>query len=415
MVLEKRHLVLFFYAVVMASLILSPFVLSVGMISLAVLSLIRFRIGRGLFELDIDREAIGRMLRLLRYPPFAACTLFFFVLLLPPWPMEDYGYWLGRLRMKLPFIGLPLVFLGHSGLSKRELNGLLYLLLGLLLITAIWIAGYYALNYEAVQVLLKQGQPMPTPRNHIRYSLMLALGILGGAYLYQQAYRWRYAWERHLILVLTLLLFVFLHLLSVRSGLLALYFAMGVLLLRYIALARRYLVGGALLLALFSAPVLAYKLVPSFKAKIDYMQWSMERFEEGQGGDYADPGRIISLQIGWELFRESPWLGVGIGQLEQRVNKRFAESFPTYPKALKPHNQFLFVMASSGLIGLAIFLFAFGYPLFYQRNYRHLPFLGFYCVIFTAFCIEHTIENSIGAGIYVFFLLLLLNHLHRPD
>ncbi|MCB0586509.1 MAG: O-antigen ligase family protein [Phaeodactylibacter sp.] len=407
--LEKQHLVLFFYAVTIAALVLSPFLLSVGMISLAVLSLIRFRVGLRVFWVDIDAEAIRRMLRIFRYPPFAAVTLFFFVALIGFWQVEDFGYWLARLRIKVPFLTLPLVFLGHPRLEERHFHGLLYFLLLLLAVTAVGVGINYWINYEDIQLLLKQGQPMPTPRNHIRYSLMLALGVVSGGYLYSRGYYRRYAWERGFILGIALFLFLFIHLLSVRSGILALYAALFLLSVRYLLMSRRYGLGLGALAALIAMPLLAYQYVPSFRAKVDYMRWGLIKFREGEGAAYADTGRIVSLKVGWELYRQHPLFGVGAGNLQREVDKVFERSYPQLPEPLVPHNQFLFVLAGSGAAGLMLFLFALFHPFFYHHNYRHPFLLGFYGIVLTAFMIEHTIENSMGVGFFAFFLLLFLN------
>ena len=408
-VLEKQHLVLFFYAVTIAALVLSPFLLSVGMFALAVLSLIRFRVGARVFWVAIDVEAIRRMLRIFQYPPFAAVALLFFIVLLSFWQVEDYGYWLGRLRIKVPFLALPLVFLGHPRLEERQWQGLLYFLLFLLLATAIGVGLNYWINYEEIQQMLKQGQPMPTPRNHIRYSLMLALGVVSGGYLYSTGYYWRYVQERYFILGATLFLFLFIHLLSVRSGILALYVALFLLSVRYILVSRRYGLGMGILIALIAMPVAAYQYVPSFRAKVDYMRWGLIKFQEGEGASYADTGRIVSLKVGWELAKQHPLFGVGAGNLQQEVEKVFERSYPQLPEPLVPHNQFLFVLAGTGIVGLLLFLLGLFYPLFYHGNYRHPFLLGFYGIVLTAFLIEHTIENSMGVGFFLVFLLLYLN------
>jgi len=414
-ILEKQHLVLFFYAVAVAALVLSPFLLSVGMIALAVLSLIRFQVGARVFKVAIDLEAVRRMLRILQCSPFAAVTLFFFVVLLSFWQTEDYGYWLARLRIKVPFLALPLVFLGHPRLEKRQWQGLLYFLVILLLITAVGVGINYWINYEEIQLMLKQGQPMPTPRNHIRYSLLLALGVVSGGYLYSKGYFWRYAGERHFILGATIFLFLFIHLLSVRSGILALYAALFLLSVRYILVSRRYWLGLGMLAALLAMPAIAYQVVPSFRAKVSYMRWGLLKFQEGEGAAYADTGRIVSLKVGWELAKRHPVFGVGAGNLQQEADKVFEQHYPQLPEPLVPHNQFLFVLAGTGAVGLLLFLFALFYPLFYQRNYRHPFLLGFYGIVLTAFMIEHTIENSMGVGFFLVFLLLFLKVYERPE
>ena len=91
-----------------------------------------------------------------------------------------------------------------------------------------------------------------------------------------------------------------------------------------------------------------------------------------------------------------------------------------------PHNQFISVYAGTGLIGLAIFLFALSYPLYWvllqvRGSPQHNPgldpsgtslgnalFLGFHIIILASFMVENTIENSMGVGIYAFYLLLWL-------
>lgn len=411
--LEKHHLVLFFYAVTIAALVLSPFLLSVGMISLAVLSLIRFRVGARVFEVSIDKEAIRRMLRIARFRPFAVLALFFFIVLLSFWQTEDYSYWLARLRIKAPFLALPLVFLGHPRLEERQWQGLLYFLLVLLLITAFGVGINYWIHYEEIQLMLKQGQPMPTPRNHIRYSLLLAVGVVSGGYLFSKGFYWRYAWERYFILGAAIFLFFFIHLLSVRSGILALYIALFLLAVRYIFTSRRYWLGLGVLLALLAMPMLAYQLAPSFQAKLSYMRWGLLKYQEGEGAPYADTGRIVSLKVGWELSRRHPLFGAGAGNLRQEVEKIYERSYPQLPEAVMPHNQFLFVLAGTGLVGLSLFLFALFYPLFYHRNYQHPFLLGFYGIILASFMLEHMIENSTGVGLFLVFLLLFLNVYER--
>jgi len=74
---------------------------------------------------------------------------------------------------------------------------------------------------------------------------------------------------------------------------------------------------------------------------------------------------------------------------------------------LMPHNQFLFVLAGVGILGLSLFLLALLIPLFYRSAYRHPFFLGFYLIFLCAFMVEHTIENAVGVGSFLLFLLLI--------
>lgn len=360
-----------------------------------------------------DREGIGRMLRIYRYPAFFAVTLFFFVVFLSFWQTTDFGYWLERLRIKVPFLVFPLIFLAFPRFSERQVDGLFYALLFLLTLTSIGVGVYYLLHAEAIDALMLQGRPMPTPRNHIRYSLLMAMGVIGGIWLYRKQFYWRYPVERKLIGLMTVFLFVFIHFLAVRSGLLTLYIALAVLLVRHIFWSRHYKSALVMLLVLFVLPVGAYFAFPPLQSKVAYMRYDLLMYKANEGALYADSGRIVSLKAGWDIWRQYPVFGVGAGNLGREVNREFRTKYPEFKQTLMPHNQFLFVAAGTGLAGLGLFCVALFYPLFYRKNYRNDLMLAFYTISLTAFMIEHSIENSLGVGFFVFFLTLFLNHLNR--
>ncbi|MCB0636152.1 MAG: O-antigen ligase family protein, partial [Lewinella sp.] len=351
--------------------------------------------------------------RLLRqYPAFGVLTFFFFIALLRAYPVEDFTYLVSRLRIKVPFLLLPIAFLYLPRFTAEDIRRLLYFLLAILTLTSLGILINYLLDFEAINELLRQGHHIPTPRNHIRYSLFTAWAVIGGIYLwYHRFYVWRPG-ERWLIGGMTIFLFLFLHLLSVKSGLLVLYLCLGLGLLQYAWRRRAYMValigiGGLVLL-----PMLAYRMVPSFQSKIDYFIHDLTQWQKGEGAHYSDSGRLASLDAGWTIAREHWLWGVGTANMRPQVRAFYTEHYPDYPDPFMPQNQFLFAWASAGLLGLFGSLFAFFFPLLYRRNYRHALFLNFYLAIFVIIMIEHALENAVGVAHYLFFLLVFLSHLN---
>lgn len=410
---EKQHLIFFFCCVLMASIIYSPFLLSVSMFALAVLCLIKFRIGKNHFSLGFDIAGILRMFHIYRYPSFWVITLLFFIVLMSFWQTYDHSYWWTRLRIRVPFLVFPLMFLALPRFSERQIDSLFYCLLLILTLTGLGIMVNYFLHMEEINLLLKKGQPMPTPRNHIRLSLLMAMGIVAGAYLYQKRYIWRYSFERKLIALCTVFLFFCIHLLSVRSGLLTLYAVIVVMVGRYVYLSRNLKHAMIIFLGFVIAPIIAFYTLPSFRAKLDYMKYDYFMYKHQRGALYADSGRITSLKVGWDILKRYPVFGVGAGNLRAEVAEVFAKDYPKFKEPHMPHNQFLFVAAGTGIVGLLLFMFGFFFPLFYKQNYQYPLLLAFYTIAFMAMMIEHGIENSIGAGFVAFFLLLFVNHLNR--
>lgn len=244
------------------------------------------------------------------------------------------------------------------------------------------------------------------PCNHIRYSLLQTMGVAGGLYLLEKRFTIRFRWESYLLAALVLWLVIAQHLIAVRSGLVVLYALLAFSTARYLWRTRRWLTGAVLLAALASAPVLAYQLAPSFRNKVGYMRYDLDMYLKGQDkGVLSDASRLISWKIGWDLFRRSPWTGVGPGNLKTEVDAIYAAEYPHIKKRLMPHNQFLSVMAGSGAIGLALFLSAFLIPLFYRRHYLHFPFLALHIAAFLSFMVEATLENAMGVAFFLFFRL----------
>jgi len=346
---------------------------------------------------------------------FAAVGLHFLIVLAGLfYPLEEPAYLLERLRIKTPFLGLPLVFWLLPAFPKRHYLLIWKFLLLLLGITSLGITVNYLLHFEEINLMIRQGQPMPMPCNHIRYSLLQAMGIAGGLYLLEERFAKRGIFQNRLPLFLAAALvawlFVAQHLIAVRSGLAVTYAVLFAAVIRYLLARRKYFAGGLVLLALTLAPILAYQLVPSVRTRIGYMRYDFDLYRKGVAvGTLSDASRWVSWKIGWEIFRESPWTGVGPGNLRKEVEARYAEQFPDFEKRLMPHNQFLHTAAGSGIMGLLLLLTAFFLPLCYQKNWAHFPLFALHLIAFLSFMVEATLENAMGVAFYLFFLLLGLN------
>jgi O-antigen ligase len=408
-----RHAVLFFCVVLMVGLVYSPFLLSVAMFSLAGLCFFSFEIGKGEARFRWNTNFWRSLGQYPRHLVFLVPSLLFFMVLFSYFQAEDMGYWWERMRIKVPFLAIGMLFMVLPRMTARELDGLFLFLVFMMTVTSIGVGINYLLNYQEIIALMKEGQPIPTPRNHIRFSITLAFSILAGIILIRKHFSLRYSWERKVLIGATAFLFLMIHFLSVRTGMLVLYAGLFALTLQIVIENRKWWLLLAVTMGLSALPVIGYYAIPSFQTKINYMRWDWMQFQEGKGAEYADSGRLSSLIVGWELWKQHPVLGVGMGNLRNAVEKEYTERFPAFEQPHMPHNQFLFIAAGSGGIGLAAFIFGFFYPLFYKQNYRHPYLLAFYAIITTAFMLEHTVENSIGVGFVCFFLFLMLNVFNR--
>lgn len=411
--IQRQQLALFFCALLMVALVYSPFLLSVSMIGLVFINVFNLEFEPKV-SFGLNPKLKQQFQIFFKHKGFLVITLFFFIVLVSGLWSEDLDYWLERLRLKVPFLTMPFAFVSLAPFSKRQYWGLFYFLLVLLTVTSIGIGVNYLLHFDAINESMLRGHPIPTPRNHIRFSLLLTLGIVGAYFLIKEKFYWRQTWEQYLIKGMTLFLFIFIHILSVRSGLFVLYVSIVFLAGHYIYETRQYLAGLSLMAMVLALPILAYHVVPSFKNKIDYMVWDMKMYQAGTGEIYSDAARLTSLEIGLRIGHAHPILGIGAGDLRQAVKDIYHEEYPDTKKQIMPHNQFVSVYAGTGLVGLALFVWAFFYPLFYKKAYQEPFFLVFHLIVLLSFMVENTIENSMGIGFYVFFLCLGMNR-KKPD
>jgi hypothetical protein len=403
----------FFCYLLLAAAIYSAFLLSVSMIALVVLSIVKLEVREGKIALPLNISGWKRALNIIAIPSFAVLSLFFLLAVFRFYPIGDSSYLLTRLRIKVPFLVLPFVFLALPRFSKQDMQRFFYFFLIMITATSLGVIINYLLDYEHYNELIKQGQHIPSPRDHIRYSLFAALSVIGGIYLYTQKFVLRHQWEHQLILGLTVFVFLFIHFFSVKSGLVVLYGSLFFGLAQYMVHHQKYLVSIIGLAILLSIPVFAYQMLPTFRGKVQYFSYDMFMYERGEGANHSDSGRLASLDAGWEITKKNWLWGVGTANIRAEVDQFFQEKYPDYPEVLMPQNQFLFSWAATGIFGVLLTAFAFFYPVFYRKNYQHWFFLNFTFSIFIIIMIEHAFENSVGVAHYLFFQLLFLSVINR--
>ena len=249
---------------------------------------------------------------------------------------------------------------------------------------------------------------MPFLKEHITFSVMAALACLIGVELWRESFFIKYKWETNLIAVLSLFLFISLHIIAVRTGLIALYLC---LILRggiFVFQSRRYVVGMVGILVLALIPYLSYQFLPSFQHRVHYAIWDMEQYEIGDPSAKSDSERLVSLNMGSQIFLENKIIGVGFGDIEQEMNRRYKQNFPQLEPKL-PHNQWVLTAMGLGIVGLVVSLIAFVIPLLERQRYKDFIFISLHILIFVYCMTDIPFEGTFSLSFYVFFVCVFLN------
>ena len=334
----------------------------------------------------------------------------FVIVLLSGTYSEDFIYWAERLRIRLPFLVLPIAFANLPRFTKRYFYSIFYFLQLIMVVSLSVMFIKYALDFENINTQIEHGKSMPTPMNHIRYSLLLAISILSGVVLYSNHFVWKYAWERKVLFAALLFQAIGIHVLSVRSGLAVLYAASAALIFLNVLQTKRYLLGVLYIVGLLALPLVAYFALPSFKAKVDYAFYDRQMRAEGRVKDFSDSERIASLEVGMIVAKQNIWFGVGAGDVWHDIKAIYARDYAWETEPKIPHNQFLMIAAGTGLLGLLLFVWSFFYPLWYKRFYKEPIFLLHSICLLLSYFVEPTIEIAVGTSIYMFFASICVHY-----
>lgn len=129
----------------------------------------------------------------------------------------------------------------------------------------------------------------------------------------------------------------------------------------------------------------------------------------------SNVGRVWVWRSAKKMIRDHPITGVGIDRFREKYQKEYRYKQETQ-KLQHAHNNYLQVIAESGIIGLAGFLYFIGYYLYSSlRNYRKHknPYdILVFTIIFGYIClfglIDYTLGISTGMRIMWFLLAVLL-------
>ena len=314
---------------------------------------------------------------------------------------------------KLPFLVVPLAFSHVKSISKKQFHFLLAFFVATIFISALFVFFNYIQNYETLNISIKKGQAIWVPFNHIRYSVMLVFAFCAACFL-AFSYKNKQLFYFIASVFIAAFLFGLIHLLSVRSGIIALYLSLFIALGFYIYSTKKYylvFVGLTLIIAL---PMLAYQFIPSFKNKIAYTKYDWEQFQTKNIGSNSDSRRLISYQAGFSLVKQNMPLGLGTGSLQDFMNLYYAEHYPNMlaQDRIAPHNQFLFTLLDCGVLGFLALLLALFYPVFSLKNKsKHLLYILFWIIAFTPLIYDISLERQLGITYFVLFSSLFLKRI----
>lgn len=338
---------------------------------------------------------------------FVGLTFIFFYLFIGFIDSENNTYLFQRLQIKLPFLILPFAA-ASINLSTRKFYTILQFFILITGIVALYTFINYLYFYDEINAAYLHAKVMPTPINHVRFSILAAIACYSSYYLVKNHFCTSKLIQ-YFITGMGAFLFLFIHLYSVRSGIISLYAIVVAEILIQIIKNKKYKAGGIGIISFLLMAVIIYNLSPSLKNKFENTKRDLLVYKHNGYANYNSlTTRLISYENAFEIFNKNKLMGCGLGNIENENRKLFKTKHPEIDIPIIPHNEFLYYLAGSGFIGLLIFVFCFFYPLFYKKNYRNEFLLMIYITLLLSFMTEPMIETQLGVACTLVFIILPL-------
>lgn len=273
----------------------------------------------------------------------------------------------------------------------------------------------YLSNKSLFDQLILESKPLPIEFGygiyHIQFSIFLALSILFTfnqiIILYQNK---NYNLFFFFLILLGVSNFVFIHILSARTGLLSLYvglLAMIGLQFKLFNLKQKLIA----LILIILLPISIYFFSSSIQNRVQNTMTDFKVVWKGENAnEYSFAMRVQAWKNSLLTIQKHPLLGVGIGDAEKVLYDEFATNNPSIePKNRRnPHFQFLESSVQSGLINGLLFLSIAIYLLIHSYRKSNIILFSVVISLLVSSCFESILERQTSLIAFVFFIGLAL-------
>jgi len=218
-------------------------------------------------------------------------------------------------------------------------------------------------------------------------------------------------------------LFIISYLLASRNMMLILYTSTILFSFFFVLKKRKYLEGAALLMSMLIAGFLVFKFFPKTINRFKELAFTQFNFQsQAKESHYADTltpdqwnganFRLAAWQCGWQLFKEHPLTGVGLGDKKDELFKIYEQKQFHFAilTGKNVHNNYLDILFSMGVAGFLLFLSGWILLPFVQVIRTHDGLALIILITFTlAMLTENYFDRSIGAMLFGFFITFLLS------
>lgn len=351
----------------------------------------------------LHKNILLQLKKFLKTPLLISISLLIFIPLISGLWSEDHGEWINVVKIKLPFLFLPLAFAGDWKLSDKQWKDIAYIFISLILISCSWSFWQYFSDIKAINESYLKAKTIPTLlyNDHVRFSWLVCIAVMVNVYLIYASNKKK---ESLLLIIPLAFMVIYLHILAARTGLISLYFFFFCFFIFLLFQKKKYSI--FLLITIAAAAWASWQFFPTLQNRFRYVRYDLSLAKDGITPGTSDANRLISLKAGWLILQHNPF-GVGAGDVRNEANKWYDKNFPdiTTTDKLYPSSEWMVYGDMAGWPAVLLFTFAIGFPLFVKMERHHFFWIMLIVVSIIVCLLETTLETQFGVFIYCFTIL----------
>jgi hypothetical protein len=353
----------------------------------------------------IHKNFLSQFIFFSRAPLLIGMSFLFLVPFVSGLWSSNWHTWLDISIIKLPFLLFPLAFAGNWQLREKQWRLIAWCFLLFVFIGCGWSLWQYFQDTETINESYLRAKTLPTPLggDHVRFSWLVSIAVIWATFLLYTTK------DTRAILLLSLLMFllvIYLHVLSARTGLLAVYFFFLCFTVHVAVQRKRYFIfflAGIILIGLTS-----WWLFPTLQNRIKYVGYDFSLLKSNNNiPGTSDANRLISLKAGWQILQQNPF-GIGAGDIRDETNKWYGINVPykmTESDRLFPSSEWIVYGDMAGWPAVVLFTVIIILPLFIKQIRHRFFWIMLVATAIGCCIIETTLEIQFGIFIYCFTIL----------
>ncbi|HET9823748.1 MAG TPA: O-antigen ligase family protein, partial [Chitinophagaceae bacterium] len=305
---------------------------------------------------------------------------------------------------------LPVCFAGMEYVTRKDWEKIAIAFLFVTMAGVCFSVWQYFQNIHSVQAAYLRAQTINTPLNndHVRFSLLVSLGILTSVFLLTEKHKKVTEALVGVLSVITLVFIVYLHVLAVRTGLICFYLGSIIFMIWFLRKVKNRLRYAWLLVFVILLPLVSWFAFPTFKNRISYLKYDLSTtWRDVYRSGSNDGNRLMAVRAGWQIQNWHPFMGVGFGDIKTETDKWYRAMHLQMSEGDKilPSSEWMMYGAGTGWIGFFLFSMIMVIPFFVNRLRKNIWWWLINIFIALSYLFDIGLEVQYGVFVHAFILL----------